>query len=440
MPASPQQPQDPPAPTPPIERIQALENMLELQERRLLSAEQLARDRGLCLQTVMDVAPGIVLLLDSDLRITRFNSAAERLSERLGAELIGTPLALLFSVTGTDLRAAAAAKHAIDAQLATASGDSVPVSLHVRAIEVDSGECGLVVVALDQRDRLERQLQLAQDKKLRSIGALAAGIAHEINTPIQFVGDSVGFLDDSVRGLSEALNAYRQAIRDAGEQPLAPEIVRALVELESELDIEFIQEEISGACARAREGVQRVTAIVDAMRQFAHPGAQAPRAIDLNRLVETTLLVARNEYKYVAEVETDLGDLPPVVCIKNGLDQVILNLVVNAAQAVAEKVPAEYERGLISITTFCDGNDACIRIADNGPGLDPAILERVFDPFFTTKPEGVGTGQGLTICRQIVEADHGGKLEAESTPGSGACFTIRIPLDQEAQASAETES
>jgi signal transduction histidine kinase len=415
------------------ERVAVLENIIEIQERQLLRAEELAHERGLCLQAVMEIAPAAILLLDSTQRIIRFNAVAERLSQRLGAEIIGAPVSLLFPNLEVDLCTAAARDKAIATELATSEEGTVPVRLHVRAFNGRAEECGLVVVALDQRDRLRHQVQIAHDKKLRSVGALASGIAHEINTPIQFVGDSIGFLDESTRGISDLLNAYRQALRDSQGQRAGVEIMAALEQLEKELDIEFIQEEMPLACARAREGVERVTAIVGAMRYFAHPDSATHQAVDLNQMVETALVIARNEYKYVAEVKTELNELPPVPCAKGGVDQVILNLLVNAAQAVAEKVPTHFERGLISITTFCDGTDACIRIADNGPGLDETILERVFDPFFTTKPEGVGTGQGLTICRQIIESDHGGKLEVDSVPGSGACFTVRLPLQKTAQ-------
>jgi len=276
-----------------------------------------------------------------------------------------------------------------------------------------------------ERERMAIELRLAQ--KLESVGRLAAGVAHEINTPIQYIGDSVLFLKAAHADLHRLRTEYANAFeRLANHEPLAA-VEPAIRHLKTEIDLDFLTQEIPKAFDRTLEGVERVAAIVHAMKEFAHPDSVEHSTSDLNHAIETTLTVARNEYKYIASVETHFGELPLVLCNVGELNQVFLNLIVNAAHAISES-GKDVAQGRISITTAADDAEVTICIADNGCGIPTANLEKVFDPFFTTKPVGRGTGQGLAIARSIVVEKHGGRIDIESTMGSGTRFILRLPV------------
>src|ERR1700722_12111056 len=275
-----------------------------------------------------------------------------------------------------------------------------------------------------ERERIAIELRLAQ--KLESVGRLAAGIAHEINTPIQYVGDSAYFLKSAVADLQQLTEVYRGAV-DALFRGESPEIVRAnLTQIDALVDKQFIDVEIPQAFARTLEGVERVTGIVRAMKEFAHPDAQEQSPADINHAIETTLLVARNEYKYHACVETELGELPAVVCNVNELNQVFLNLIINAAHAI-ESAGRDASSGLIRVHTRAVEESVEIVIEDNGCGIPQENLEHIFDPFFTTKEIGKGTGQGLAIARSIIVEKHAGTITVDSHVGNGTKMTLCLP-------------
>jgi signal transduction histidine kinase len=263
------------------------------------------------------------------------------------------------------------------------------------------------------RERMESQLRLAQ--KLESVGQLAAGIAHEINTPIQFVGDSVTFLQDGLDSLLGFIDAYRASIGAA----------TGSVDLDK-FDVDYLRENMPAACARALEGVQRVSKIVCAMMVFAHPDRQEQQPTKLNAVLENTLVMSRNEYCRIADVETDLADIPEVLCHAGEVSQVLLNLVINAAHAI-EELGAK-ERGKISIATRVEDDMVVVSITDTGGGIPEAIRDRIFDPFFTTKDVGRGTGQGLTLARTAIVDRHGGRLDFETRLGLGTTFFVRLPI------------
>ena len=281
-----------------------------------------------------------------------------------------------------------------------------------------------------ERERLQGELLLAQ--RLEAVGQLAAGVAHEINTPIQYVSDSVHFLQgafDDLMPMLARIQPLAGLLEHAGEAAAATELRQGW----DTADGDFIVEQIPRAFTRSLEGLERVASIVRAMKAFAHPGTESKAPADLNDALTSTVIVCRNEYKYVADVETSFGELPPVVCQLGELNQVFLNLVVNAAHAIGERIEGTDERGKICIETrHCDGV-AIIRISDTGTGIPAHLTEKIFDPFFTTKPVGKGTGQGLTIARSIV-VKHGGTLTFESERGRGTTFEIRLPARIEANA------
>nr|MBS0021222.1 histidine kinase [Gammaproteobacteria bacterium] len=251
-------------------------------------------------------------------------------------------------------------------------------------------------------------------------------IAHEINTPTQYVSDNARFLRDAFLDITKMLEELRRSTAEGAPLP-ASELRRML----EEADADYLLEEIPRALDQSLDGLGRVTRIVHAMKAFSHPSLEEKVPADLNQALETTLIVASNEWKYVAEVTTALDpELPPVACFPGDLNQVFLNLIVNAAHAIAEVVtPDAGAKGRITVSTALlpDGN-AEIRIADTGCGITDENRFKVFDPFFTTKGIGKGTGQGLAIAYNIIVKKHGGTIDFKSTPGQGTSFFIRLPI------------
>ena len=275
---------------------------------------------------------------------------------------------------------------------------------------------------------METQLRHAQ--KLESIGQLAAGIAHEINTPTQYVGDNTRFLSDGFKDLLSVISACDAMLAAASSGPLPPEIIDEARRAREKADLDYLMEEIPRAIAESLEGVDRVSRIVRAMKDFSHPGNEEKTPVDINKAILSTLTVARNEYKYVAELETDLDEeMPLVPCLPGDFNQAILNLVINAAHAIGDAIKGtEGARGKITVSTRRDGDWAEIHISDTGGGIPEHIAGRIFDPFFTTKEVGKGTGQGLAITHSVVVDKHGGTISFITSPGSGTTFNIRLPL------------
>jgi len=288
-------------------------------------------------------------------------------------------------------------------------GREIQVLASIRVLWMDDGASYYEAVltditelraAVEQRQQLEAQLHLA--RKLELVGQLASGIAHEINTPLQFIGDNAVFLKSAF----ERLTSGTQAV-----------------------DRQRLLTDVSEAFRDSFEGIQRVSETVRAMKEFAHPGDLEIASTDLNQAIRTTLIVARNEYKHAADVKTVFGDIPPVDCRRAEINKVLLNLIVNAAHAI--EAAGKAGRGTITITSRTEGERVCIDIADTGCGISPAVMPRIFDPFFTTKAVGKGSGQGLAIARNIMKA-HGGELAVSSVAGEGATFTLKLPAGIEA--------
>ena len=277
------------------------------------------------------------------------------------------------------------------------------------------------------------QSELLQAQKLESVGRLAAGIAHEINTPVQFVNDNVHFLQEAFRDLVGLLEKHRQLRTAAVTGQASAELLREVDEAESAADLGYLLENVPKALARSIEGVERVASIVRSLKEFAHPEGKGRAQADLNRALASTLTIARNEYKYLAEVETDYGELPPVSCFVGQLNQVFLNVIVNAAHAIEEALQGKGQLGLIRVETRREGDSVRISISDTGTGMSREVQEHVFDPFFTTKAVGKGTGQGLAISRSVVADKHGGTLTFDSEVGRGTTFHIRIPISSTAE-------
>ena len=295
-----------------------------------------------------------------------------------------------------------------------------------------SSNLGLTIIGADITDRVKFETQLHQSQKMEAIGQLAAGIAHEINTPAQFVGDNTRFLQDAFGDLIAACSLYKESINAAECGTLNAEGIKDLERRVAELDIAYLEEEVPQAIQQTLKGIDRITHIVQAMKIFAHPGGGEKEPVDINKEIEKTVTITRNEWKYVADLITDFDTgLPSVQCHRAEFNQVILNLIVNAAHAIADVNAAQSsERGTIKISSSLAGSWAEIRISDSGPGIPKEIRHRVFDLFFTTKEPGRGTGQGLAIAHSVIVDKHGGTIDIESEENRGTTFVIRLPVNE----------
>jgi signal transduction histidine kinase len=332
-----------------------------------------------------------------------------------------TPIIFLTALTGPT---------EIERAFAVGGSDYVTKPFHMK--EVKARVSVHLQVHRTARELRDAHGRLVQAQKLEAVGQLAAGIAHEINTPTQYIGDNTHFLKDAFGDLLELLDAYGRmaAAAESGsvDDALRDETRRAV----ESADPEYLREEIPKALEGCLEGIERVSSIVSAMKAFSHPGGEGMSVTDINKAIESTATICRNEWKYHAEMDMHLdADLPHVTCLPGEINQVLLNVIVNAAQAIAgAATDAEEKAGRITVTTRRVGESIEIRIRDNGPGIPPEIRSRVFEPFFTTKAVGKGTGQGLAIAYNVIAEKHGGSIDVESQPGEGTTFVIRLPLAQ----------
>ncbi len=285
---------------------------------------------------------------------------------------------------------------------------------------------GLLITGVDASERMNLENQLRQAQKLEAIGQLAAGVAHEINTPTQFIGHNLKFLEESWPTVKAAIGR-RQGEVD-GSPAAAPMRTTTIPENVTDDDLDYVLEEIPRAIEQSLDGVQRIAGIVRAMKEFSHPGSGENRPENLNKAIETTILVTRNEWKYVAELVTGLDPTLPEVCCSIGeINQVILNLLVNAAHAIRDK-SADGKLGTITVTTRQVDGLVEVAISDTGAGIPENVRARVFEPFFTTKEVGRGTGQGLALAHNVVVKKHGGSIWFETEVGKGTTFFLQLPL------------
>lgn len=363
------------------------------------------------LQELNRAMPSVLLVCDENYRVLSANEATAEVLEYSEAEMVGTSLADLIAGPLDEVLAPLSMGGLVRAEMAFRTKSHAEVALLVSAtMSMGARSPGrpdrwLVLVGIDIRDRKRLEDELRQAQKLESIGRLAAGVAHEINTPVQYVGDSLQFLREAVGDLF--------AVR--GEHP------------SEDFDASYVARAVPEAIDRASEGLERIATIVRSMKEFTRPDSKTPAVIDLNHAIVSTLMVARSEYKYVADIETELGPLPPFSCFAGDLGQAFLNIVVNAAHAIADRVGDTGDRGTIRVVTRCEPDAVLVHIGDTGGGIPPGIRDKIFDPFFTTKAVGRGTGQGLPLARRVIVDRHGGDLTFETKLGVGTTFTIRLP-------------
>ena len=390
-------------------------------------------------------------------KIVDVNQATSKLLGYAKDELVGQPACLLFDEEGqcefgqlvsADLEELSYGKKLLkklvltghvtddDCHYVAKDGNRIAVNFSGSVMRDTAGQIqGVVCVAQDITEQKQLQCELAQAQKLESVGQLAAGIAHEINTPTQYVGDNTRFLKDAFGGISKALDSFEELLAAVKSGEIDEELIAKLEKVLDEADIEYLTEEIPLAIDQSLGGVERVAKIVRAMKEFSHPGSDEMSIVNLADAIETTITVSHSEWVYVAEMETHfLTDLPDIYGLPGELNQVFLNLIVNASHAIADRLSdAGHDLGKITISTCREEDWAVITIKDNGTGMSEHILARIFDPFFTTKEVGRGTGQGLAIARSVIVDKHQGKLECTSKVGEGTVFTIRLPIQQELQ-------
>ena len=385
-------------------------------------------------RNIFDHAPVGILRVNPDDRILDVNPALCRIMDVSPDELCGQLRSSIFDFGDDD-------HTEIDSATSEGSADdtSILARIHrpdgrVRLTRVtnvlttdhDGVSRALVATVTDVTDQIRMNEDLRRAQEMEALGRLAGGIAHEINTPTQFISDNLSFLAEMWEGQSRLIDAARHAAKCLREGSNAEEVACLLEKAITAGDLDYAQSEIPTALEQSQEGTRRVAAIVKAMKAFGHPDQDCPEPTDINQMIQDTVTVARSELKYAADLSTDFAGLPIVSCYRGAMSQVMLNLLVNAGHAIQDRG----ERGLITIRTFFDGAAVQIDVTDNGSGIPPDILPKIFRPFFTTKPVGQGTGQGLALAWSTVVERHKGSIDVDSST-SGTTFTIRIPVDKE---------
>ncbi len=404
----------------PVEDLE--ERTSDSAERRNL-AEELAHERNV-LRTMIDLMPVFIYAKDAQ---SRFTACNKLVAARMGV----TPEEAIGKTDFDFFPPEMAQKFYDDEQALIQSGkplinreelaydktrgmDRVILTSKVPLRDAQGNLTGIVGTGYDITERKATEERLASMDRHESIGRLAAGVAHEINTPVQYLSDSVCFVREGV----EELLAYIDTLRASMPQPPAVDA-----------NVEELRLDLPPAISRMSDGLARIAEIVRSMKDFSHADQEAICEVDLNQAIRSTLVVARSEYKLVADVETDFAALPKVTCHGGQINQVFLNLIVNAAHAIADVVRKNNGRGKITVRTRAESDGVLIEIEDTGTGIPENIRGRVFDPFFTTKEVGRGSGQGLTIARNVIVKGHKGSLTFNSEAGKGTTFVVRLPLN-----------
>lgn len=417
-------------------------NMLEQVESSKLAIEaaheKLARQSHERMRAVVETAADGIITFSDDGAIDSCNGASCELLGAAREELIGSNFAAIlpaasdapwYAFMAEQLDTGRSQKRGarqFDAR--RKDGTSIPLLISLSEFPTDSGR-SYTAILRDLTEFQRLQMELAQAQKLESIGQLAAGIAHEINTPMQFIGDNIGFLRDCIDQFTAVLDKYDQLLDPSSPEASWNERCRLVEELKRQTRFDFNREQIGQAIEESLVGVDRIIQIVRAMKQFSHFGSEHYVEVDLNDAIRSTATITRNRWKYVADLELELDpNLPSLMCLSAEINQVLLNLVVNAADAVADKLGHEPEaKGRIVVRTKSAAEQIVVEVEDNGCGIPEPIRNRIFDPFFTTKEVGKGSGQGLAISHDIVVNKHHGTIQVESTPGKGTTFVVRLP-------------
>jgi PAS domain S-box-containing protein len=406
--------------------------------RRKQSADELKRLYAES-QLLLSSISSVLIHLDSSGIVTRWNAAAESVFGLGAAEAIGRCCrSLPWRDADIPQRLEDLARYHVCERfphvvVKRPDGEERVLDLTMNPICSDGNCTGLLVLGNDRTEHVQLEESLRQAQKLESIGQLAAGIAHEINTPMQFISDNIEYLSDCSKWLFKVVESYERNLNPAGPERSWHDRCQEVNETIQSSNFGQIRQQVPAAIGESKEGIERVIHIVRAMKEFSHPGGTEMQGTDLNEAIRSTATISRNRWKYVADLELVLDpDLPMVDCLPAEINQVLLNLIVNAGDAIGDKIATNVnERGRIKVRTRSEQDHVVIEVEDNGCGIPDEIRNRIFDPFFTTKEVGKGTGQGLAICYNVVVTLHHGELEVDSTPGMGTCFTITLPVTQQ---------
>ena len=383
------------------------------------------------MHAILDTAAEGIVTVSPEGIIYRFNHTAELMFGTPASRMIGRSLAEflpnLFPINPVVLQQPPAMKQPLELEARRGDGSKFPAEVSFSPWQlVDKTMYTATIRDNSHRRALETRLILSQ--KLESVGRLAAGIAHEINSPIQYVSHNVNFVSDAFQQLSHLFAAYELLLASCRTIPALDDLTAAVDTAKASVEFDYLCDEIPSALQEALEGTKRVSKIVLAIREFSHPGSRQPELVDVNRVIVNAVEVARNEWKHLAEFQLQLdSQLPPLSCFGADLGQALLNLIINAAHAIRERHPDGESLGQITVTTRFDQGEVEIAIADTGNGIDQDHLGRIFEPFFTTKGFGEGTGQGLAICQAVVVDKHDGWLEVSTARGAGTTFVVRLP-------------
>lgn len=428
--------------------LQGRREMLAVAERQALledtkdQIEQLVVDRTKELHesearkaAMLESALDGILSMEADGRLTDVNRTAEAIFGAEGDGLVGRSITDLLRSEDSSLDSeewltslrTSSARVRMSAVGKRPSGE-FPAELTVSPVEME-GSVAFTLFVRDLTEQRRLEAKVAHGQKMETIGRLSTGIAHEINTPNQYIADNIRFLDTAFGSMHELMDDYRQAVSEARDGGVSPETMRKVTESEAANDVEFLLHEIPSATREALDGVERVGNIVRAMRDFAHPGSVKKETVDINAVVSGAVTVTRNEWKHVADLHLQLEDgLPKVTGHSGDLGQAVLNLIVNAAHAVSDRSNSGQGLGRIQVRTIKDGEHAVIEVEDDGCGIPADQLSKIFDPFFTTKGVGLGTGQGLAFVHSAVVQRMNGEVDVRSKPGAGTCFALRLPI------------
>ncbi len=410
---------------------------LVLAQKSLLQSEAMQR-------AITDAVQSAVFLIDDKGTIQFVNPAAQTMFGYTQEELIGKELHTLlvpeqhqdkayegfaeFSKTGEG----PIIENMQEMTALHRDGEELAVLVHVGKLK-RNGTWWAVGSVIDitqlrkvQADLIKSQQETIQSGRLASIGHLAAGMAHEINTPAQYIGDNLNFIKESITSICYVFDAA-QSLAEASQDKQA---TAAFYEACTNEDIKYLLEELPSAIRQSQDGMEYITKIVKSMKSFSHPGNEGKSLEDINKILDAVITITHNSCKEVATVETDLAqNIPQILCCVSEIQQVFLNIVINAIQSISSSKKRENNLGRVDISTTVKDGFIITSVADTGDGIPEEIRDRIFDPFFTTKPVGQGTGQGLNICYDIIVNRHGGKIEFENNPESGAIFTVSLPIE-----------
>jgi len=402
-------------------------------------AEEALREAHAQINHLLGSISSILIGVSPNDRINQWNLAAEKTfgissAEVLGKDLFGCGIKWEWDEVLNQLTICQESQKAVQLEnlhYNRTDGSDGLLSLHINPIEDSSGKYwGYVFLGLDITEQKKFEAQLMLSQKMESIGQLAAGIAHEINTPMQYIGDNTIFLNDAFQNILEILKNFETIAQDENSN----EFMLRLNELKDkakEIDLDYLEGEIPKAIEQSLEGINRVRILISAMKEFSHPGKQGKSFANINKAIEGTAIISKNEWKYVADLETQFDpNLPLVYCVIDQINQVVLNMIINSSHAIKELVDnGTTSRGMIKIQTEYKEPNIYITFSDTGKGIPRSIIPRIFDHFFTTKEVGKGTGQGLAIAHDIIVNKHHGSIEVNSEEGKGTTFIVTLPVN-----------